>query len=407
MRILVVTYQYLLPDSVAARRPIAMARYLPRHGIDVSILTYSPGGALQFEGNVAGVRDLTRETVPFPVYAAWRLWQKAARLAGTHRGEVEYWRDATIRQMEAIVQWARPDAILASYPPAEALEVGNAIADRFGIPLVADFRDGMLFDPVEEAALSSPARRRHYETLERGVVSRSRLVLTVSEPLSQYFRTRYDHPNVRTLSNGYDPADTPIDMAAHLPAGVINVVHTGRLGTSRMDRSGETPGLESLCRAFGTLLAREATLPGRLRVHFVGALTAGERRCLRPYVDAGLVTLWGHRPRAEALGFQRAADVLLLITAADQPSIATGKLFEYLAAARPILALTRGTEAARIIRTTGSGTVVDPGDPSSIERALTAIVHGNDPAVTRDERAIALFSRDTQMARLGELLMAL
>ena len=63
------------------------------------------------------------------------------------------------------------------------------------------------------------------------------------------------------------------------------------------------------------------------------------------------------------VALQRRADCLLLITGRDS-SEATGKLFEYLAAGRPLIALAADNEAARIVESTGTGVVWSgPSDP--------------------------------------------
>jgi glycosyltransferase involved in cell wall biosynthesis len=66
----------------------------------------------------------------------------------------------------------------------------------------------------------------------------------------------------------------------------------------------------------------------------------------------------------------------LLITAPDSRAEATGKLFEYLAAGRPIVALAANNEAARIVRETGTGVAVPPGDVDAIARELVRVVRG-------------------------------
>ena len=79
--------------------------------------------------------------------------------------------------------------------------------------------------------------------------------------------------------------------------------------------------------------------------------------------------------REGVVALQRAADVLVLITSRDS-SEASGKLFEYLAAGRPILALAEGNEAERIVRETRTGIVVTPEDLDAIAAALRRAASG-------------------------------
>lgn len=401
MKILLISYHYSFSDSTGSLRPRAMAKYLPQNGIEVAVLTYrAQREAVSFIDNMIGVKDVTRDTVPLPFYYAWRVWQKGLLALGFDRGALGYWRDVALNLSGEIIERVKPDAILASYPSAEALEIGVALSEKYGLPLISDFRDGLLFESVEEERLLHHAARRRYEALEAKVIAISRLVLTVSEPISAYFRERYAHPNVMTLHNGFDPDDIAPDMNVDLPSGVINIVHTGRLGTSEKGR-----GVDALSTALHMLVERSPKMAQKLQLHFVGQLSQAEQNCLAPLIEQGIVKVWGHQPRAKALGFQRNADVLLLITAPDKASIATGKLFEYLAANKPILALTRGTEAARIVNETGAGVVVPPDDPEKIADAIEALIrHDGVLFGGRNEESIDVFSRGRQMAVLASML---
>lgn len=401
MRLLIISYYYLLSDSTGSLRPRAMTKYLPSFGVEVSVLTHGQQrNILSVQKKVIAVKNVTRDSSFLPFYYAWRIWQKGLRLIGIYRDPYVYWSDNSLSCAEEIMARAKPDAVLASYPTAAALEIGVTLAERYNVPLISDFRDGVLFEPLETAALEYEATRRHYAELEARAVAASRLILTVSEPISNYFREQYAHPNVMTLHNGYDLDDIAPDMSVELSADIINIVHTGRLGASEKGR-----GVDALSTALRILLVQSPEMARKFQLHFVGKLSQEEQNCLVPLVAQGIVKLWGHQPRAKALGFQHKADVLLLITAPDKASIATGKLFEYLAANKPILALTRGTEAARIVRETGAGVVASPDNSNEIAAAISSFIQqerktGN----VRNESLIATFSRIEQMKQLAEKL---
>jgi glycosyltransferase involved in cell wall biosynthesis len=73
---------------------------------------------------------------------------------------------------------------------------------------------------------------------------------------------------------------------------------------------------------------------------------------------------------------ERAADSLLLLTAGNRRGEATGKLYEYLSAGRPILVLGDRTEAARIVADAGAGIAVAAEDPGAVAAALERLVAG-------------------------------
>lgn len=406
MNLLVISYYHSLKDSVGGMRSRAMAKYLPCHGVEVSVLSYcAKGSYFSCNAHQVDAWDITRETVPFAVFLGWRFWQQMLRMLGWHRGVHEYWRGIVMQQSKRIIEIVKPDAILASYPCADTLEIGVDLAEQYDLPLISDFRDGLIFEPVEEMRLRNNATRIYYDALESRVIRQSSMVLTVSEPISEYFRYKYSHKNVITLPNGFDRDDVAAIENIDLPPHIINFVHTGRLGESRMSMSDKCRGVTALCDALNHLNDTNAAVAKKLCFHFVGKLTRQERNIFSPLVDLGIVKLWGHLPRTHALGFQRKADVLLLITEPDKASIATGKIFEYLAANRPILALTRGTEAERIIKKTKSGILAAPDDSLQIAAAIEDFVFQNHAAsMVRDEEEISHYTRDYQMAALANFL---
>ena len=75
------------------------------------------------------------------------------------------------------------------------------------------------------------------------------------------------------------------------------------------------------------------------------------------------------------MALQREADALLLIAQPTRSQLLNIKLFEYLAAGRPILALAAGTEAGRVVEETG-GETVRADDPAAIAAALGRLAKG-------------------------------
>jgi glycosyltransferase involved in cell wall biosynthesis len=92
----------------------------------------------------------------------------------------------------------------------------------------------------------------------------------------------------------------------------------------------------------------------------------------------GMARTVGMLERPQALALQRGADSLLVFAeGASAPSVATNKLFEYLAARRPVLVLGDNSEAARIVRAADSGIGAPAGDPQAIAEAVRKLVAGD------------------------------
>ena len=132
------------------------------------------------------------------------------------------------------------------------------------------------------------------------------------------------------------------------------------------------------------LLRDEAPeVAARLEVVFAGLLSTEEAQLLGSPDLAGIVRCVGSLERPAVLRLQRAADVLLVVTEGSRRrSVATGKLFEYLATSRPILVLGSETEAARIVLSTHRGTATSAEDPRAIAAALREVVGDDRPPLT-------------------------
>jgi glycosyltransferase involved in cell wall biosynthesis len=262
----------------------------------------------------------------------------------------------------------RPVDCLITSSPAESTHLLGLAAGRGRAAWLADFRDGWCFEPLRPPLPTGPQRALD-ERLEARVVRRADAVVGVTEPIAEDFRDRLG-VDAQLVTNGFDPE---LAIAGQVPHEAqldgTTLVHTGALSGPR----GRDP--RPLLRALRLLLERRPELRGRLRVIVAGRSEDDERTMVEAEGVGDLVRHIGYLPRAEALALQRSADALLLITSNDRCE-ATGKLYEYMASGRPVLALAAGNEAARIVAETNIGSLVAPDDVEGIVAGLIDVVDG-------------------------------
>lgn len=408
MNILLFAYHFPPLNDGGVRRPVAMKKYLSRLGHKVTVVTHSYQRN-EFDFAVGEVRlfDLHRTG---PKKFAWfwlRISERVARLVGINLSRYRFWAQNVRSHLGKIASACEPHVVMATYPPAETLELGLEVSKMIGVPFVADFRDGLLFEPLEIRALAFRSYRIRLEEIERRIAEQASAIVTVSKPISDYFSKQYVTKNVVTIPNGFDPEDTPVDgnPSIRLDVSRFNIVYTGRFSLS--DHGCDIrPFLAAAERAFLSSSPDQKKIPC---IHIVGDLSASEFRQASRLMRVGLLKLHPSVSHEEALAVQKQADVLLLITSTLRTSVATGKVFEYLQAGRPILGLTAGTYAEQIIRETGSGWIVPPHDRDEIAKILSSLL--NDPSqlssLRPDPARIASFSRPHQMVVLSNLLESL
>ncbi len=392
MRLLLVAYHYPPDNNGGTQRPWHFRRNLTALGHEVTVLTHGADN-----GETDGViRIRTPDQARRLTWMARRATHLALARVGIHRSPYWTWRGRAIAALDRILARAKPEAVITTFPPVEALEVGLSAATRSGARLIVDLRDGLLFEPIDKGALRRGCTARHYARLEAALAERAAAVVTVSPPISEDFARRHPGTRVETIPNGFAPEDFAGAAArpAAMEAGRTHIVFTGRLANSEIDCD-VAPFLAALRQTHASSTSAPV-------VHFIGTYSRHERRLMQPLEAQGSVRVHAPMPRGECLAWQRAADALLLITSIARTSIATTKLFEYLAAGRPILALTSGTFAEQIVVDTGTGWTAHPRDVAAISRLLTMLP--TLPLPPRDEDRIRGFTRRAQAERLDALL---
>ena len=262
------------------------------------------------------------------------------------------WNVTAIPAAVRIVRRERIDVVLTTSPPGSVHLVGAAVAARTGARWVADLRD---------ALVGFAHRRREIRgerTLARLVARRADAVVAASEGVAESMRRLVPSLAVHVVENGCDFDE--FEGLAYRPGERFRITHTGTF----LGRRSPRPFLEALARVDGDVVARfVGGVPPRHR-DWIEEAGLGERVELVPFV-----------PRRRSLALQRDSEALLLLVPEAEGrgrAVLTAKIFEYLAAERPILAVVPPDgQAAALVRELGAGVVVAPDDVDGIAAALS------------------------------------
>lgn len=368
----------------AARRTAGFAKHLGRRGHDVTVLCSNLSGG----GPVDGARRVVRTRDLMTSRFNWRKGQFAA-LQGTAQGsapmpsKLEEW---VIPDL-AILSWvpfALPralalhrrqpfDVVWTSGPPPTTYLIGLALKRLHGVPWVADLRDGWRFERTR-TDFPLAAMRAADAWLERTLLGAADRLTTISRPMADDARTRLGQREAHTLSNGFDLEELAVVAGGDgIPDGVLNPERHSLLYTGRIGYVGRSP--EPILAGVRALKRRDPEAAARLEVVFAGPLRDGERAQIEAPDLAGTVRAVGAFDRETTMRLQRRAGTLLLLTTGIRGE--TGqKLYEYLAADRPILVVGDQTEAARVVTDGQAGIAVPLEDPEAIADGLADLVNG-------------------------------
>jgi len=397
IRILIVTYAFPPLNAIASHRPYSWAKSWRDLGHEVEVLTFAKhavDGALDLKRDLAGMRLHEVSTLPRPPGSVAR-WERIKALTRRLRFSLGMFGDPRLLAAPALARAARKlgaerrfDLVVATAPPEITFMAARSMCRRSGTPWVADFRDHWsqdmtLYRSRLASWLTGP--------LNRWLVSGAAALVTVSRGLQQRLAREFGR-EVLLSYNGFFQSDartaiTPADARRHL-------VYTGRLYPGKQDP-------EPLLRALRSLLGEAPDLAQRLVVDFYGFDDPALRASLQRHGVADCVKLHGFVPYEESIAAQRSADALLYLdwTDARGEGMLTGKLFEYLGAARPILALAahEGSEATGIIKGANAGTVLTREE--DVARYLRALLSGPRPPDVAPA-GVERFSRERQAQEL-------
>ena len=400
-RILLVSYFFPPCRDTGGHRPASLAKYLRRAGHDVTVLTTSA------YGTQAGDADSGVERTPDA-----QLWR--ARLRGAEHVDALYdsdtysgqphplsklivpeplalaWTPFARRRARALQRRAPFDCVITTSPPESAHSIGVALRRR-GPAWVADVRDAWTFEPLRPP-FPTGVQRRLDERMERRVLGAADVVVCVSEPAAADLRAR-GIADPLLVRNGADPellgtAD-PASVGGLLDPERVSLVYTGRFGSAGRDPRGLVEGIRRLA-------AERPDDAAKLELVIAGPLTEEEKELFETDVAPARISVVGSLERDRALALQRAADCLLLVAHPIRSQLANFKLYEYLSAGPPILALAEGTEAGTIAREAGSEPVA-AGDPGAIAAALGRVARREvappDPAAREEHSYPAVAER--------------
>ncbi len=412
--VLIVVHDYPPIHSAGAERPLKFAQYLPEFGYRPLILTTGRYGVLPDDATqgVYRAEDLVHtlfrrlrrgRAESAPQDAQYRIATIANQsLPGRVRNAVMIpdtkvgWLWPAVQRGRAVIAQQRPAILLSSSPPETAHLVAGRLGRDTGLPWAADLRDGWARQSPIPALRERPLRQALELRLERAMMRSASAVTTTTPALTADLTQRYpgNRPIV-TITNGFDRSDFTGVTRRRPDDGTFRLVYTGAFSRSSPDRSAEPffAGLAALAQA------DPAT---RLRVQVIGDLTEAERGLRERFGLADIVTLTPPVSRAAVYQLQADADALLLVQGRATPGLIPSKLFDYIGAGIPILALTDGNVAEAIIHQYSLGEIAPSDDPAAIAAGIQRLMAAQAAGATWPGFAAAQ-ARFERRALTGEL----
>jgi glycosyltransferase involved in cell wall biosynthesis len=406
-RVLMVAFHFPpLAGSSGIQRTLRFVQHLPALGWEPIVLTAHPRAYERTSDDLAG--EVPEDVVVERAFALDTARHLA--IAGRYPGFLARpdrwltWSFGAVPAGKRLIRKHRPDVIWSTYPIATAHIIGDALQHASGLPWIADFRDPMAQDGYPE----DPRTWRSFKRIEERAVTRARFSVFVTPGAARTYRERYPAvaDRVYLIENGFDEesfAGLLADGALREPLnpGTITLVHSGVVYPSERDPT-------QFFAALGQMVKRGALRSSEVRIRFRAAVHDALLRALaRDNGVEDLIELKPPVPYRAALEEMVRADGLLLLQAANCNEQVPAKLYEYLRAGRPIVALTDPSgDTARMLREAGIDTIArldSSAETAALLSRFIAEVRENR-APTAAARYVAHASRRERAGGLAALL---
>lgn len=396
-----------MKGSSGLQRTLRFAQHLPAFGWRPIVLTVNPEAhdeIAEMKGNEVPA-DLTVHRA-FCLNAAKQLsifgrYPKFAALPDRWAS----WRLWAVRKALKVICEEKVDAIWSTFPIATAHGIGMEVAKRSGLPWVAEFRDPMWQHDWPTEAVAN----RVWRNMEKEIVAAADRLVFVAPSAINMYTERFQglsRSKLALLENGYDEevfkraqADLPASTTAQ--SRPVTLLHSGIIYRSERDPTQFFAAIAAL-KGRGTISASSLQIVLR---------ATGPDADFRPDLQrldiADIVKIEPSIDYMQALREMMTVDGLIILQASNCNAQIPAKLYEYIRADRPVLALTDpiGDTAATLDRM-GAGLIARLDSQPEIEAALPMFIEQirNGTSRRASQQTIASYSRRTVAGQLAALL---
>jgi len=424
-KVLILTYYWPPSGGPGVQRWLKFVKYLPVWGYEPIVITVDPDKATypivdksllsEVPGELKVIRTSTREPyglykkltgrkqVPYSGFTNESSTGFFSKISRFIRGNLFVpdarigWNTFAIKKAAEIIRAYGIEILITTSPPHSTQLAGLELKKIFPeIRWIADLRDPWTDIYYYSKMLHLPHIKKKDQKLEKSVLRNADAVVTVSDFISRIFSEKPGTDcsgKVHVITNGYDPEDFLKTDVKPDPA-YFTLAYVGTISDEYI--------LSGLINAFERVVEKTGK---KARIMFTGNICNQWKTLLEKKIG-DFIIFSSHVEHNEAVKRMQMADMLLLVIPdiAQNEGIITGKLFEYLAASRPVLGIgpLQG-DAAKVLRETSTGKMFHYHDHENISSFILQYAL-KEKEWSPDQDQINNLSRKAQTEKLIQLM---
>ena len=390
-KVLIITYYWPPSGGGGVMRWLKMSKFLPELGWQPII--YTPENPDPSVIDESLLKEIHPEIIELktPIWEPYEFYRKlTGKKSGTKfksgyiseastgdwksklsvfiRGNIlipdprKFWIKPSVKYLTKYLRENPVDLIISTGPPHSMHLIALELKQKFDIQWIADFRDPWTdIDFYKKLRLTKWADKIHHK-LELKVLTKADHVVTVSPGCATDLE-KIVNRKIEVINNGYDPLD--YDFVKPGQDKTFTISHFGAFNKDR------NPAL--LWVAMNEICKFDSDFKNLLRVQLIGQTDDSIIDDIRKNNLTENLVLIEHLAHQEGL-VQLSKSQVLLLPLNDAPNvkgILPGKMFEYMALQRPILALgPTDADYAKILKETNSGVSLDFDNVKEIKNAI-------------------------------------
>lgn len=410
-KVLIVAYSFPPVGGGGVQRPVKFVKYLRQFNWEPLVLTVdNPSVPLRDESLM---NDIPQDIRVYRAITLEPTYNSKKQYAATRKKQTGFsikvllkrivanlllpdiqvlWWPGLITQLVKVIRLERPDCLFVTAPPFSSFIPVVAIGKLFGVPVIIDYRDEWLYSrQVWENAVKNPFAFWLDKVLERFVVNNCNALVAVNASYIESLCSSYPQlrkEKISLITNGYDHDDFAHVKKVVRTGDVAHMVYAGTVWNGN--------SLEPLVIALKKLLENKPEYAEHLQVHVYGRVVDSQLDYLQDRSVSSMLQLHGYLDHSRVLEEMFSADALLL-TMTDLPGaekIILGKVFEYLATGKHILAIVPKGETQRILEANSDKLhLLHPDDTEGIISAIKTIVDDLESTRKMSNNLVQQFSR--------------